>query len=167
MKNLNALANECISELLSIGIPIQTVKNWTVNTRAKSRWGLCRKVGEGVYDISISAQLLDDNVDDMAVKTTIVHELLHTVPGGSGHTGKWKVFAEKVNRLLPYNIKRTTSYKEKGVVDKRKPIERKYAVHCPQCKTTWRRAKRTKLIREPHSFRCLTCGSTIEAGECL
>lgn len=165
MKNLEQLAAECESELKAIGIPFQTVRNWTVNNRAKSRWGLCKKVSEGIYDISISAQLLEDTVDDIATKTTIVHELLHTTPGGHGHRGKWKAYAEKVTCLLPYNITRVTSYEEKGIVDTRKPIDRKYAVHCPKCQLVWRRAKRTKLIKHPHLFHCVLCGSSIQAGE--
>lgn len=94
MKDFNLLVNECIAELDSIGIVCGKIRNIEINTRAKCRWGLCRTVKSGVFDIEISSRLLEDNVEDIVTKNTIIHELLHTVRGCHGHTGKWKVLAE-------------------------------------------------------------------------
>ncbi len=106
MKDLKLLVDECIAELNSIGINCGRIRNIEINTRAKSRWGQCKTVKTGVFDIEISARLLDDNVDDLAAKNTIIHELLHTVKGCHGHTGKWKILAEYVNKkFTQYNIK--------------------------------------------------------------
>lgn len=81
MKDLNKLASECEQDLLSIGIQPGKVNRWIINTRAKCRWGLCKTVQTGLFDISIAARLLQDDIDDQAAKNTILHELLHTVKG--------------------------------------------------------------------------------------
>ncbi len=117
MKNFEQLIKECQTDLESIGIKIGNVTKYSINTRAKKRWGQCKQIAEGVFEINISQQLLQDNITDQAAKDTILHELLHTVEGCMGHKGKWKELAAKVNKELPqYTIKRTTSSAEKGIV---------------------------------------------------
>ncbi len=118
MKNFEKLIKECQADLESIGIKIGKVTKYSINTRAKSRWGQCKQVGNGVFEINISEQLLQDNITDQAAKDTILHEMLHTVDGCMGHKGKWKELAELVNKKLPqYTIKRVTSSAEKGIVN--------------------------------------------------
>ena len=68
MKDLNKLASECEQDLLSIGIQPGKVNRWIINTRAKCRWGLCKTVQPGLFDISIAARLLQDDIDDQAAK---------------------------------------------------------------------------------------------------
>lgn len=116
MKDLERLAARCEAELEAIGIRCGTVRSWSVNTRAKKRWGRCRQISPGVFDIDISERLLGDEVEDTAAKETIIHELLHTVEGCLGHKGKWKLLAQMVGRAYPqYHIKRTSSCEEKGI----------------------------------------------------
>lgn len=106
MKDLMSLVAICKADLDSLGIKYGRVNNWTVNTRAKCRLGQCRKIAGNLFDISISAMLLADDVDDKVTLNTIMHELLHTVPSCFTHKGKWKVYAEYINKKLPkYNIK--------------------------------------------------------------
>ena len=100
MRNLEEIFLECESELLSIGIVCGRVEKITVNTRAKSRFGLCKKVGKDSFEISIAAALLEEEADISCLKNTVIHELLHTVPGCFGHKGRWKFLADKVNREL-------------------------------------------------------------------
>jgi predicted SprT family Zn-dependent metalloprotease len=153
MKDLEKLASECVAELLSIGIQPGKVSSWVVNTRAERRWGLCKKVAQGVYQIEIAERLLKDGVSDCATKNTIIHELLHTVKGCHGHKGEWKNLAAKVNRLLPqYNIKRTTNSKEKGI-----SVEYRYAVKCVDCGTEYCRHRMSALIEHPENYRCGRC----------
>ena len=119
MKNFEQLIKECLSDLESIGIKIGKVTKYSINTRAKSRWGQCKQVGNGIFEINISQQLLQDNISDQAAKDTILHEMLHTIDGCMGHKGKWKELAQKVNKELPqYTIKRVTSSAEKGIETK-------------------------------------------------
>lgn len=159
MKDLQKIANECIAELNAIGIfPAQHIR-WNVNTRALTRWGYCRKLDKHFYQIEISERLLRDEVPDTATKDTIIHELLHTLPGGMTHAGKWSAAAAKVNRLYPqYDIKRTASSEEKGV----ETVTYKYAVRCTRCGTEYARMRMVKLIQHPELYTCGACGGTME-----
>ena len=96
MKDLKTLAAECEAELRSLNIQPGEINSWIVNTRAKNRWGQCKRYLPGLFDISISARLLQDSVSDQAAKNTIMHELLHTVKGCYGHRGKWKVLCRSI-----------------------------------------------------------------------
>ncbi|MCI8274093.1 MAG: hypothetical protein HFI66_00505 [Lachnospiraceae bacterium] len=164
MKDLEKLADACTAELKAIGISCGRVRNWSVNSRAKSRWGQCRKIAEGVFDIDISERLLEDGADENAVKTTIIHELLHTVDGCLGHRGKWKLLAELVGREYPmYRIKRTSSCEEKGQAALAK--QGKYRITCTGCGAQAYRQRASKLIQRPEEFRCGKCGGTLKVEE--
>lgn len=157
MKNFQNLYLECMQELRDIGIEHGCVSKWEINTRAKKRWGQCESLGHGYYSINISVRLLADEVDDIATKTTILHELLHTCDGCMNHGKEWLRLANKVNRAYGYNIKRTTSWEEKGI-DKPDEIKPKYAIACPCCGTTWNYIRMTKAVQFPNLYRCGKCG---------
>lgn len=163
MKDLQKIANECIAELNAIGIsPAKNIR-WTVNSRAKSRWGLCRKLDRTTYEIQISDRLLQDEVSDTATKDTIVHELLHTLPRGSSHTGVWAAAAIKVNRCYPhYCIKRTTSSAEKGIEAVPREYNGKYAIRCTRCGTEIVRERMSAIIQHPERYCCASCGGNLE-----
>lgn len=161
MKDLKKLVCECQRDLLSVYILPGKVRNWGVNTRAKARWGLCSKVARGLFDIQISAMLLQDSVDDQVVKDTIVHELLHTIPGCFRHTGKWKQYAIAVNNMLPqYNIKARSSYEEKGLEDTRPAPECRYVLQCLQCGAEIKRQRKSATVLHPEHYRCV-CGGRL------
>lgn len=156
MKNFKALYTECMSELDAIGIEYGTVTSWEVNTRAKSRWGQCKGLGHGYYSINITNRLLADNIDDMATKNTIMHELLHTCEGCMNHGTEWQRLANKVNKVYGYNIKRTTSYEEKGIEQPEQP-KAKYVIGCPCCGAKWEYMRMTKAVQDPRRFLCGKC----------
>ena len=56
MKDLEMLASECEADLSSINIQPGEVNQWLINTRAKNRWGQCKRCLPGIFDISISAR---------------------------------------------------------------------------------------------------------------
>lgn len=145
MKDLYEVMNECKRDIESLGIELGEVCKLSVNKRAQTRWGLCRGC-KGVYEISISSRLLDDEVDDMALKNTMAHELLHTIKGGNGHKGEWKRCAELMNRTYGYNIKRCTSADEKGVLSSNREKKIKYILECSNCGQKYDYIRKTKVI---------------------
>lgn len=147
MKDLMKLVAICQAELDGIGIKYGRVRNWSVNTRAKCRLRQCVKVAPGVFDINISAMVLDDEVDDQIAKDTMVHELLHTIPGCLTHKGKWRLHAEYANKILPqYSIKRAFKGEEGALkIERKKPVY-KYILRCIKCGAEIRRQKETKVV---------------------
>lgn len=161
MKDLMKLVGESQRDLASLNIRTSNVRNWSVNTRAKARWGYCVKVSKGLFDIQIAAALLQDDVDDQAVKDTIVHELLHTIPGCFKHTGKWKQYANTINRSLPqYKIKRGSSYEEKGLEDLRPKPQCRYILKCLRCGSEIGRQRMSAAVEHPEHYRC-KCGGRL------
>lgn len=141
------------------GIPYGNIVNLKVNTRAKSRWGLCRRLGYNAYEIEISDCLLEGNVDPYALLNTVVHELIHSAPGCMKHTGEWKEYAEKFNAYYPgFNIKRCTSAEEKGMESRRKEPDYKYIFVCEDCGQVIKRQRRSKFVEHSENFRCGKCG---------
>jgi len=157
MKDLQALVAACQNDLRSIGIVTGADVEWSVNTRAKCCWGQCETLGKGRYRISIAACLLEDDVADQAAKDTIVHELLHTVEGGHGHTGEWKRLARLVNIRLPsYTVTRVTAAERKGI-DRPPP---RYELQCTRCGKTAGRERMSDVVRFPNRYRC-SCGGSL------
>lgn len=162
MKDLMRLVAICKADLDSLGIKYGKVCNWTVNARAKCRLGQCRKITLGLFDISISERLLMDEVDDQIILNTIMHELLHTVPGCFMHKGKWKLYAEYINKKLPqYTVKRVAKESETGIVIERKKPVYRYILRCTKCGQEIRRQKMSKLVQNPQRYRCGKCGGIL------
>lgn len=160
MRDLTAYAIECMTELDNIGIEYGNIIEFTVNTRAKKRWGQCKAVPGG-YSINISNVLLDERNDIKGLKETIHHELLHSCKGCMNHGNNWKRLAQKVNRAYGYNIKRTNSEAEKGVLEEtRPPVKQREINHkvvCLDCGHIYTRTKASKLITHTSHYRCGCC----------
>lgn len=157
MKDLNAYANICLNELHRLGIYPNHISAFSINTRAKHRWGQCKRVN-GIYSISISASLLEDDAPEKALKDTLFHELLHAVDGCFNHGEKWQKLAEKVNKAYGYDIKRCTSQEEKGV-QLCADSDYHYIITCKKCNTTWRYMRNSKVVKacRTNTARC-SCG---------
>lgn len=159
MKDFEGLIEICMNEVTSAGIEPGVISLWKINTRAKQRWGMCKKnASDGTFEIQIASVLLaDDRVSEKACKTTIIHEILHTCKDSMKHTGNWKKYAEIMNAKYGYDIKRTTSNDEKGVEDYA-PVRRlsyKYGFYCTKCgQQIWKK----KVCRFTKYFRNYTCG---------
>ena len=163
MKDLMSLVAICKTDLDSLGIKYGKVSNWTVNTRAKCRLGQCRKITAGLFDINISEALFKDDVDDQITLNTIMHELLHTVPGCFTHKGKWKLYADYINKKLPqYTIKRVAKESEVDItIDRKQPVY-KYILRCTKCGQEIKRQKETKVVINYKKYRCGKCGGKLE-----
>lgn len=148
MHNINHVFHHCCNLLDNIGIEYGEIVSVTVNTRARNRWGQCKNQGCGQFTINISEKLLQDNIDIVHLETTMIHEILHTCYGCMNHGARWKMYAEKVNRAYGYNIRRCTSYAEKGV-EPPKPKPPKYTFTCEDCGRTWLRQRMPKWANIP------------------
>lgn len=163
MKNLQAIASECINELGTIGITFDSAIPFSVNTRATRRWGQCRWRGDKV-SINISSRLLDESLPDFPVKNTVIHELLHALPDckWDGHGKIWQGYARMVNEKLGYTISRTSNYESYGI----KPLEReKYVFTCENCGQRVTRERKSKFVEHHDWYKCGCCGGRFVKGE--
>ena len=148
MKNIYRYMERAVNEVYAAGIPIGKIREVQVNGRAR-RWGRCTKRPDGTYVIQINACLLMDDVDDMGLMDTLVHEVLHTCDGCMNHGPLWKHYADIMNRKYGYNIKRLNSASEKGLESVR--LSRaKYIIRCLDCGEVYtyeREGRAVKLIK--------------------
>lgn len=161
MKDLNTLLQDAKDVLDDLNIPYGDIVSCTVNTRAVSRWGQCKHIGNNKYAIEISARLMADDIEWEAAMNTMIHELIHAYNGRMCHTGEWKRCANLVNREYPiYNIKRCSTAEERGVADSPAQDGIKYIITCDACGAPAKYRKKSKVVKlimqSPKHSRC-TC----------
>ena len=163
MKDLMNLVSICKAELDSLDIKYGKVNNWTVNSRAKCRFGQCRKISFDLFDINISETVLKDDIDNQIALNTVMHELLHTVNGCFNHGAKWKKYAEYINRKLPrYNIRRVATKSDTALIIAHKEPAYNYILCCTKCGQEIKRQKKTKVVINYKKYRCGKCGGKLE-----
>lgn len=157
MRDLRRVANECMAEQQLLGIDFGYVSVWKVNTRALKRWGQCKRLPNGTFEININVDLLNELNDINGLKDTIHHELLHTVSGCMNHGAKWQALAKKVNSAYGYHIQRTNSAECKGIVARTENY--KYQVVCPNCGIISKKSRACGVTKSPWRYGCARCHS--------
>ena len=160
MKDLNKLYEECMEELTRINMDFSNkIVRVSVNGRLRTTLGVCnRDRRTGKFTIDINPALLADNVNDMEVKDTIIHEMIHTCPGCFNHGYEWKRRADRVNRMLGYHVSRTASRADMEAANvKVKREEFKYALECVECGSQYKYNRWGKALENPSRYRCGKC----------
>ena len=110
-ERINRMFAESISLLKELGVPIaDSICPEVTLTSAHSYAGCCcargtrKKYTEYDYYIELSGFALNNT--EKSLRSVLIHELIHTVPGGHGHTGEWKKWAKYVNSKTEYHIQR-------------------------------------------------------------
>ena len=157
MLNANKLLQEAIEQVISAGIvPGKINPNVGINTRAKKRFGQCKKVpGQYDYEIEINHLLL--SVTKEKLMNTLVHEILHSCKGCMNHGKTWANYANIMNHKFGYDISRTSSYEKIGI---ERP-EAKYVIECQGCGNQFYRQVKSKLITHTNQYRC-KCGAGLK-----
>lgn len=162
MKNLNAMFNKYYQFLCDcrLEMPERDQLEIAVNTRAHSFYGITRRVKgrPGYFRIEINKDLLDDRNPDTPLVETIIHELLHTVPGCFNHGEKWQGIVDIINQHTGLHISRTSTIEGKGLVvfnpPNRAPL---YRVTCPACGCSIEYRRAAKVVLNPERFVCGRC----------
>jgi predicted SprT family Zn-dependent metalloprotease len=152
----NKLLQEVITQAKQINIPISNNIDPTVliNTRAKGRFGQCKK-RSGKFLIEVSKFL--EQAGEEAVKQTLAHEILHTSPDCFNHKYIWQTYASKMNRAYGYDISRTDSCANLGIVS---PKKRNYVIICEKCGRETVRERPSKLTEQLERYKC-KCGGKL------
>ena len=162
----------CLEKVKKIGLITEnerTIGNYqfSFNSRSRQTLGRCTTISvNSMYRITLNS-LYTQYGEIEKIKETIMHEVLHSLPGGHGHKGKWAYYANMVNVKYPeYKIARTShseSY-NKALKDF-KPAN--YSVSCPKCHTEWQFARETYVIKglkhhgKHHEVNCPVCKKTL------
>lgn len=109
-ERLNQMLAESIVLLKDLGCPISdSICPEVLLTGTHCFYGRCcpkgslKKYTEYDYYIEISGYTLKNT--EKSLRNTLIHELIHTVPGGLSHRGTWKRWADYVSEKTGYVIK--------------------------------------------------------------
>lgn len=158
MKNLNSLFFDVMADVNNAHIVPGTIIKVSWNTRAKKRWGCCKKKPNG-FEIEISAMLVDDSIPESIVKDVICHEILHTCSGAFNHGRIWKSLAYRMMDK-GYRINRAQAPGKDGYPDEE---ESKYKFICKGCGVTVKRIRASNFTRFPERYKCARCGGSFVA----
>lgn len=136
MYDLQKCYREALRMVKAVGIEphqITSVKA-VANKRA---WGTCHTqhnnvTGENKSRITINSELLNEESPYKSLLTTMCHEILHACDECTrcGHRGKWREYANLMNKTYDMDIKQYTARAEKQVPIKYTKV---YTVKCSKC----------------------------------
>lgn len=131
-------------------------------SKARSKWGSVKlDYHTGDFSLTISdcfEEIPDENKARIRLLSTVVHELIHTIPGCMNHGSNFKYYAALVNRKYPaLKIQRCTSMKEVGVCANTKPA--RYIAKCSCCGKEWKYSRRPKIISCIDQCKCPYCST--------
>jgi len=166
MKDYRKLYDECVMEMKRINMDISNqIVKVSVNGRLSRALGRCKAhhtLAGNWYEIEINPCMLGDEVEVKTTKNTIMHELIHTCPGCMNHGWEWKRRADRVNRMLGYNIQTMSeveTLEAAGVVLKK--TEYKYGVVCDKCGIIEKRKRWSDTLERIGSYRCGCCRGSL------
>ena len=110
-ERINRMLSECIVLMNELKVPISSsicpevalIGSHRIYGRCCPR-GSSKKYSEDDYYIEMTGFVVNNT--EKSICNTLIHELLHTVPGGLCHTGEWRKWAKYVSEKTGYNIKR-------------------------------------------------------------
>lgn len=160
---LEVIAEDCARELRDLGFPVAENITYKVNTRAKKRWGQCRRFPGGSYEININAALCDGKHFD-GLRETLFHELLHSCPGCMNHGATWKKYAAIVKTRYGVEVTRCGDAASKGFADGEYVVERKtnHILRCRTCGHEYKFARAGKAVTHPEWYHCGKCGGKLD-----
>ena len=100
--------------------------------KSRTHWATISKHGTGDFTLRVSnvyESIADEDAAKQRLESTIIHEVIHTLPNCFNHGYYFKKWAARVNFNYPqYSIQRCTSMEDFGI--KRKQTDYKYKLTC-------------------------------------
>lgn len=121
MRDLQAIAHECLTLVDALHIPRAKEMTFAWNPRLKRLWGRCKFTVQQKYIIELNCVFQDESTDISGLKNTLLHEILHTCEGCMNHGAQWKAYAKQMQDAYGIVLKRTGSAWEKGIAGTAQP----------------------------------------------
>lgn len=99
----------------------------------------------------------DNSIAKVGLMNSMIHELIHTIPGCMNHGPQFKRHCRIVNSNTIYNIQ-TTAEPAESFVAAQKVEKNKYVIKCPHCGQEYTYKRKCKAVEYPFLCRCSTCG---------
>jgi len=145
LKDLRQMAEDCRAQLLALGLKPGPVATVTINRRAKTLFGRCRKDAAGGFHIEIMAYLNSRRPLE-EIRQTMMHELLHTLPGCGNHGAGFQEAARRVNGAYGFHISTTGQLSPEA----RETIPFNYVLKCGLCGSELKKYHRKPRLTPRH-----------------
>ena len=104
------------------------------------------------------------DLDDVIIKNTIIHEILHCLPNCNNHGKLFQDYASHINQKLGYNIttlgNKEADYKRSNLNYEEDHRNYNYKIICKECGAViYRQRLKKDLIKK---YRCSRCGGKLE-----
>ena len=166
MRNLDYYAIMCIRDLEVIGIELGKITKFSINTRAKKRWGQCVMFPDKHYEININVNLLREDIPLDGLKSTLYHELLHTCKNCFDHGKQWNAYAARVEQYYGIKVNRTESAYDKGFTEEQVKAYNenriKYKFVCKGCGQKVNKMRASAFVKHPERYQCAICHNKFE-----
>lgn len=163
---------EVKADLIEYGFKeIQEVKHiLSLDLRGTKTYGRCKKMTSNALEATIYLnKTYADSTTIQRIKNTIMHELIHSIKGCSGHTGLWKQIAEIVSYRSQgkYDIKRLSTscpdFRDTIIHEKGPQFKKyKYIITCTNCHKEFKYEREGQVVKNfkrgrSSGYRCPTC----------
>ena len=186
-EKLYKLFLQCVNELNKIGINILDEKKYgkieiSISKRNNKRYGCCKqenpdrnyrvitRIGRrkvvkyekfNQHYIEISKWVME--LEDLIIKNTIMHELIHCIPYCNNHSAEFKKYAKLINSNYGYNISRVGDKKkdfEKSNIEYNEINNYNYKIVCKGCNQKFYRQRLNRNFTR--KYKCGKCGGKFE-----
>ena len=158
---LNEQFNECLKIVEDLGITHGNI----VSVKAKPTKRLANCVKDGTkYTLTFHPVLLNKK-NKLALRTTLLHEILHTCRGSMNHGRYWQKNVRIVNKATGYNISRLMNITDYGITEEEyiTACKPKYIYVCQNCGNKHVRFRECNLTKHIERYRCGCGGELIRA----
>ena len=148
--DFDRLLQECKEEIKDI-VPFRETspRVLLLNKRNKRTLGRChRNLGSTYFTIYLNPKMYD--MSEKLIKETLIHELIHTAERCFDHKYMFQAYANKVSRILGYNIETKCTSDEW-----QQAKTYKYKLTCVKCGEVYYRNRITKAYR--NLYACGKC----------
>ena len=124
-------------------------------TESSRKFGFCQKTVNGGFQIWITDLAMHGDI-----KSTIVHELIHTVEGCYNHGQKFQSLANWLGRVYGIELGTRASKKEMALTEEYRIAKAKYIIRCKKCGQLILRERATRIVKLPMTYSC-GCGGDL------
>lgn len=142
-------------DMIARGIEVGKVEG-IYFTNSLHVFGLCQKTSNGGFQIWITDLAMHGDV-----KSTIVHELIHTVEGCFNHGPKFQEIARILSSAYDIELGTRASKNEMALSEEYRISKAKYIIRCKKCGQTILRERATRIVKLPMTYSC-GCGGDLE-----
>ena len=142
-------------DMLTRGIKVGKISRVWFSDKSFSRFGSCRRLMNGYFAIEITDLGLHGDI-----RSTIVHELIHTVEGCYNHGPKFQEIARFLSSAYNIELGTRASKNEMALSEEYRIAKAKYVIKCKKCGQIITRQRATRLVKLPMTYSC-GCGGDL------